>query len=165
MAQVRPALGNGGSTSWEIHRCYPNLELSGYLIWTISSNKLGSWSSWPKTFFHKIGSSLNIKECITFKTFVGFIHLSNLCKGCILLIDKQIAIGLWWTCGILNFVVSIMFLYCTSKWKLSHHLDESYCAGLQQQEHEEVSNTKNKVTNVWSLEPNDTEWSRKFCVI
>ena len=56
MAQVRPAPGNGGSTSWEIHRCYPNLELSGYLIWSISSIKLGSWSSWQKTSFHKIGS-------------------------------------------------------------------------------------------------------------
>ena len=59
MAQVRPAPGNGGSTSWEIHRCYPNLELSGYLIWTISSIKLGSWSSWQKTLLHKIGSNID----------------------------------------------------------------------------------------------------------
>ena len=59
MAQVRPAPGNGGSTSWEIHRCYPNLELSGYLIWSISSIKLGSWSSWQKTLFHKIGSNID----------------------------------------------------------------------------------------------------------
>ena len=56
MAQVRPAPGNGGSTSWEIPRCYPKLELSGYLIWTISSIKLGSWSSWQKTLFHIISS-------------------------------------------------------------------------------------------------------------
>ena len=59
MAQVRPAPGNGGSTSWEIHRCYPKLQLSGYLIWTISSIKLGSWSSWQKTLFHRIGSSID----------------------------------------------------------------------------------------------------------
>ena len=59
MVQVRPAPGNGGSTSWEIHRCYPNLELSCYLIWTISS-KLGSWSSWQKTLFHKIGSNVDV---------------------------------------------------------------------------------------------------------
>ena len=54
MAQVRPAPGNGGSTSLEIHRCYPVLELSGYLSWTISSIKLGSWSSWRKTLVNKI---------------------------------------------------------------------------------------------------------------
>ena len=59
MAQVRPAPGNGGSTSWEIHRCYPKLELSGYLIWTISSIKLGSWSSWQKTLFHQIGFNVD----------------------------------------------------------------------------------------------------------
>ena len=54
VAQVRPAPDYGGSTSWEIHRCYPNLELSCYLIWTISSIKFGSWSSWQKTLFYKI---------------------------------------------------------------------------------------------------------------
>ena len=58
MAQVRPAPGNGGSTSWEIHRCYPKMELSGYLIWTISSIDLGSWTSWQKTLFPKIGSNI-----------------------------------------------------------------------------------------------------------
>ena len=59
VAQVRPAPDYGGSTSWEIHRCYPILKLSGYLIWIISSIKLGSWSSWQKTLFHKIGSKVD----------------------------------------------------------------------------------------------------------
>ena len=59
VAQVRPAPDYGGSTSWEIHRCYPILKLSGYLIWIISSIKLGSWSSWLKTLFHQIGSNVN----------------------------------------------------------------------------------------------------------
>ena len=53
MAQVRPAPGNGGSTS---HKCYPVLELSGYLSWTISSIKMGSWSSWRKTLVNWIWS-------------------------------------------------------------------------------------------------------------
>ena len=59
VAQVRPAPDYGGSTLWEIHRCYHILKLSGYLIWIISSTKLGSWSSWPKTLFHKIGSNID----------------------------------------------------------------------------------------------------------
>ena len=58
MAQVRPAPVNGGSTSWEIHRCYPKMELSGYLNWTISSINFGSWTSWQKTLFHKSGSKV-----------------------------------------------------------------------------------------------------------
>ena len=51
MAQVRPAPGNGGSTS---HKCYPVLELSGYLSWTISSIRMGSWRSWRKTLVNWI---------------------------------------------------------------------------------------------------------------
>ena len=53
MAQIRSAPGNGGSTS---HKCYPVLELSGYLSWTISSIKMGSWSSWRKTLVNWIWS-------------------------------------------------------------------------------------------------------------
>ena len=86
VAQVRPAPDYGGSTLWEIHRRYHILKLSGYLIWIISSIKLGSWSSWQKTLFHKIGSYVNgnfvwsrpyLNNFLT--SFLILSHCSTLC--------------------------------------------------------------------------------------
>ena len=60
MGQVCPPSDYDGSTSWEIHRCYPILEHSAYLSWTITCNNLGSWifwheiASWTRWFDRKV---------------------------------------------------------------------------------------------------------------
>ena len=86
VAQVGPAPDYGGSTLWEIHRCYHILKLSGYLIWIISSIQLGSWSSWQKTLFHQIGSNVNGNFVWSRPCLINFLtsclilsHRSTLC--------------------------------------------------------------------------------------
>ena len=83
VAQVRPAPDYGGSTSWEIHRCYPILKLSGYLIWIISSIKLGSWSSWQKTLFHKIGSNVDRNFAWSRPCLINLLTYSCLIVACL----------------------------------------------------------------------------------
>ena len=100
VAQVRPAPDYGGSTLWEIHRCYHILKLSGYLIWIISSIKLGSSSSWQKTVFHQIGSNVNGNFVWSRPCLINFL------TSCLILSHRSISFLVYTSIHVLHLVKS-----------------------------------------------------------